>query len=360
MKINYIFKSLFIALALVFTSCGSDGNDDSNDGETNAITSITISLKFDSDVYAGDLIFFDVKGNNSEVVTNSATITLNGEDIGGNIYTTQAPGVLNFVATYGNMTSNTLQVTVLEPPLKFAQNVLIEDYTGTWCGYCPRVSYGIEQVNLATDRAVTVAIHRGNTNPNGNNYDPYNFSAGPLENMINLSGYPTAMLNRTTEWAYPEPSNISQVVGLTNSDADLGLALSPTLDGNTISVDVDIKFGLLPTTNAKLVVYILEDDLIYDQVNYTSYYGGGSIISNFEHDHVLRDVLTDLLGDTIPTDQVTEGNVYSTNFSVPVPSNVSNTSKMTVVAFVVNGNTNAAYNVRSANFGDTQTIEEID
>jgi len=358
MKRIQFLSFLFIAVVFSFYSCGSDSGDGDGNNGNNEITSITLSLKFDTDIYVGGLILFDVKGNNNQDVTSSTTITLNGNDIGGNVYTAQNAGVLNFVASYGSLTSN-LQVTVLEPPIKFAQNVLIEDYTGTWCGYCPRVSYGIEQVKLATDRAVTVAIHRGNADPNGNNHDPYNFSAGDLEDMINLSGYPTAMLNRTTEWAYPEPSNVSQVVSLTASDADVGLAISPTLDGNTMNIDVDVKFGLLSTPNAKLVVYVLEDDLFYDQENYTSYYGGSSVLTNFEHDYVLRDVLTNLLGDTIPENEVTEGNVYSRNFSVPVPSNVSNTSKMTIVAFVVNGNTNAAYNVRSAFFGDSQTIEEL-
>lgn len=357
MKKSYIFKTLFFALTLIFTSCSGDSSDDSGGGGDD-ITSITLSRQFTTDVYAGDNIYFDVKGNTNALVTSSSTITLNGVNIGGSVYNTTIKGTLNFTATYNNLTSN-LQVNVLELPTKFARNVLIEDYTGAWCGYCPRVAYGIEQVALATDKAVTVAIHRGNTDPNGSNHDPYNFSAGALENIINLQGYPTAMLNRTTEWTYPEPSNVSQVVAIANTDADVGLALTPTLNGSDIVIDVKIKFGSLSSSNAKLVVYILEDDLIYDQVNYTSYYGGTSVISNFEHDHVLRACLTDLLGDTIPTDQVVEDNVYTETISVSVPNNVSDMSKMSIVAFVVNGGTNAVYNARSANFGDTQSIEEL-
>ncbi len=358
MKKAYILKTLFVVFILIFNSCSSSDSSDDSGGGGDDITSITLSRQFSADVYVGDNVYFDVKGNTNTVVTSSAAITLNGINIGGNSYTSTTAGVLNFVATYNDLTSN-LQVTVLQLPTKFARNVLIEDYTGTWCGYCPRVAYGIEQVALATDRAVTVAIHRGNTDPNGNNHDPYNYSAGALEDLINLSGYPTAMLNRTTVWTYPEPSNVSQVVGLANTDADVGLALTPTLSGNDMSIDVKIKFGNLPSSNAKLVVYILEDGLIYDQVNYTSYYGGTSIIGNFEHDHVLRAALTDLLGDTIPSTEVVEDNVYTETISVTVPSNVTDMSKMSVVAFVVNGSTNATYNARSANFGDTQSIEEL-
>ena len=53
---------------------------------------------------------------------------------------------------------------------------------------------------------------------------------------------------------------------------------------------------------------------IFNQTNYTSYYGGGSVISNFEHNHVLRASLTSLLGNQIPSSELLANNVYETNF----------------------------------------------
>jgi len=79
---------------------------------------------------------------------------------------------------------------------KFTKNVLIEDYTGTWCQFCPRVIYGIQKVEAENLKAFPVAIHRGS-----NGSDPYHFAAATdLENSIGLTGYPTAMLNRKTNW----------------------------------------------------------------------------------------------------------------------------------------------------------------
>jgi len=205
-----------------------------------------------------------------------------------------------------------------------------------------------------------VAIHRGSTDPGNSSYDPYNFSAGTLENLIGLGGYPTGMLNRTTEWNSPEPNYISQVLDLTTSQSDVGLALNPTLNANTMNIDVSVKFGgQFSASNAKLVVYVLEDGLVFNQTNYTSYYGGGNVIANFEHNHVLRASLTSLLGDQIPSSEYSADNVYQVNFNVAVPSNVSSTEKMSVVAVVINGSSNAAINVRGADFGDTQTFEEL-
>lgn len=356
MNNTHILKSLFFALTVMLFSCSGDSNDDSGGGSD--VTSITISKQFNNDIYVGDAIFFDVKTNNNDFVTTSANITVNGVSINGSNYTPQTAGVIDVVATYNGLTSNTLQITVLELPTKFTKNVLIEDYTGTWCGWCPRVAYGVEQVEAATDKSITVAIHRGSPSTSSSTHDPYNFNATALENIINLEGYPTAMLDRTTVWAYPEPSNVNQVVNLANEEADLGLALAPVLSNNNISLDVNVKFGTA-VANPKLVVYVLENDLFYDQVNYTSYYGGGDILANFEHDNVLRATLTDLMGDQIPSAEVVADNVYSKNITVSVPGNVTNTSKMTIVAFVVNGNNNKVYNARVATFGETQTIEEL-
>ena len=76
----------------------------------------------------------------------------------------------------------------------FKKHVLIEDYTGTWCGNCARVAYAVEQVKSQTDKAVTVAIHDGN--------DPYSFSGiGPLKDLIlpnSTWSLPISRLNRMT------------------------------------------------------------------------------------------------------------------------------------------------------------------
>jgi thiol-disulfide isomerase/thioredoxin len=324
------------------------------------LSSITLSSNSNS-YFLGDIVEFQVTGNNGENLTNQATISMIGSsDLSGNQYTTTAEGVFSFTATYDSFTSPEYEITVLPAPTKFEQNVLIEDYTGTWCGYCPRISYAIDLVKEQTSNAVVVAIHRGSTDPGNSSYDPYNFSAGTLENLIGLGGYPTGMLNRTTEWNSPEPNYISQVLNLTTSQSDVGLALNPTLNANTMNIDVSVKFGgQFSASNAKLVVYVLEDGLEFNQTNYTSYYGGGNVIANFEHNHVLRASLTSLLGDQIPLSEYSADNVYQVNFNVAVPSNVSSTDKMSVVAVVINGSSNAAINVRGADFGDTQTFEEL-
>ncbi len=237
---------------------------------------------------------------------------------------------------------------------QFQKRVLIEDFTGTWCGYCPRVAYGIDKVMQATTKAVPVAIHQ----KSGSN-DPYDFpGASPLTAQINLSGFPTGMLNRTITWNYPENANISQPKNLVTNNVGLGLAMNSTVTGGNINLDVKVKFAS-DYSNLKLVVYVLEDKLITTQANYTSnLYGSGNVdpLVNFEENHVLRACLTDILGDAV-TDSTVSGQTVTKNFSVAVPANISNIANMSFVAFIV-GADKKAINVRSSVPGENQTFEQ--
>ena len=232
----------------------------------------------------------------------------------------------------------------------FKKRVLIEDYTGTWCGNCTRVSYAIERVLDQTGNVVPVAIHNGN--------DPYNFEGiAPLKNLIcpnNALALPVSRLNRTGVWTFPETSNIPQAVNLTGKNGALGLSMNSRLVGNTINLDVNVKFAE-DYSNLKLVVYLLEDGLIYEQTNYTTYYGGLDLIPNFVHNHVLRTSMTDILGESIGDSNVT-GSTFTKSFSITVPSSIENTSNISFAAFIV-GSDNKAINARASHINQNQEFE---
>ncbi|MFC0604039.1 Omp28-related outer membrane protein [Winogradskyella pulchriflava] len=354
------FAILFlVAIATFFSSCSSDSSDGGGDGDgdgSNDLTSISVevSSSVECGIYAGDTVSFAVTGNNGQDLTNQSTIMVNGNSISGNTYTTSESGSLQVTATYQSLTSGSLQVGVSEDHSKFTKHVLIEDYTGTWCGYCPRVSYAIELTKEQTDQIAVIAVH--------NDEEYYCDEVEALENAFNINAYPTVKVDRAADWTFPEPNNIDQVVNKTLCDnAPLGLTVIPTLNGNNVNVEVKVKFSEdFSFNNTKLVVMAVEDDLIANQENYTSYYGGVSVIQNFEHDHVLRASLTNVAGDAIPSNDILES-VYSRTFSLSVPSNVTNASKLSFVAFVSNNNfTGAPYvvNARVGHFNEVQSFEE--
>lgn len=239
------------------------------------------------------------------------------------------------------------------PPISgyFKKRVLIEDYTGTWCGNCTRVSHAIEEVKAQTDKVVTVAIHNGN--------DPYHFEGiASLKNLIlpnSPLALPVSRLNRMNVWTFPEPTNTQEAIDLTGNNSGLGLAMSSTVENGMINLDVNIKFAL-NFSDLKLVVYLLEDNLVYMQRNYTTYYDAVNPIPAYTHNHVLRVSMTDILGDAI-TESTTAGSFVTKNFSVPVPANVANAENINFVAFLV-GNDNVSINARAAEANEIQEFEE--
>lgn len=355
----FTMKKVLLAFAiltsLIQTSCSSDNDSGDNNTTPEAITSITVTSNA-ANVDLGTSVILTAIGNNNASVSSNSTFYINGNAIAGRSYTTTSVGTLDIYATYVNsngvtLTSPTIQV-VVNDVINFNKRVLIEDFTGTWCQFCPRVAYAIELVKAQTTDVVVTAIHRGST-------DPYNFSgASVLEDQIGLSGYPTAMLNRSTEWSYPETSttSVNQAVNLTSgTNPKLGVALETSTTGNTSTVNVKVKFGKNFNNNLKLVVYALEDNLIYNQTNSTTYYGGANPIVNFEHDHVLRAVLSSsILGENI-TGSTNYNDEFTKSFTYTIPSTV-NASNVRFVAFVIDS-TNAALNSREAGPNESQSFE---
>jgi hypothetical protein len=239
------------------------------------------------------------------------------------------------------------------PPVSgyFKKRVLIEDYTGTWCGNCTRVAYAIDQMFEQSDKVVSIAIHNGN--------DPYHFAdIQPLKDLIMPGSdleLPQSRLNRTIVWTSPEPSNLAQAKALTGNNAGLGIAMSSTIVNGTVTLDVNMKFAQ-NYSGLKIVVYALEDHLLHSQANYTSYFGNVNPVPNYEHNHVLRKGITNLLGDPI-TESTTAGQTITKSYTFPIPSNFTNPENISFVAMIVNAD-NSALNARHADKNENQSFEQ--
>jgi thiol-disulfide isomerase/thioredoxin len=307
----------------------------------------------------GETITFSITNNLGQDLTGEAAIFVDGVAITSNTYSSNTVGTHQVTATYFSVASEPLVINFHDgSEINFVKRVLIEDYTGTWCGYCPRVAQATDLVHNLTDNVVPVSIHRVSSNPSDPSYDPYNYDTTVLEDLINVPGYPKGMLNRSTQWTYPEPSHVNQAIALTQGEnPKVGFAMSSTVNGNNFTLTVNAKFAKT-FTNLKLVVYVLENGLIHDQYNYTTYFGGQNPIPNYVHNHVLRAALTPLLGDTVPDSETDLGHTYSRTFSVAFPSDVVDPTHVEFVSFLLDANNNVI-NSRKAAVSETQDFEQL-
>ncbi|BAO76237.1 hypothetical protein WPG_2007 [Winogradskyella sp. PG-2] len=297
---------------------------------------------------------FQIINEVGEDVTSLATFYVNGEPVDGSSFSSDAIGNFDVYGVYMQdgveITTNTETFSVIIPK----QKIVVEDYTGTWCGFCPRVSGALYSLQEETDDITIVAIHEtANSFPDPMHFDQVQL----LKDAYGVEGFPAARINRSVNWQQPHAN--SDVTSIAGVDTNLAIALNSELTDNELLVQVNVVYAEGSVLGDKLVVYLLENEIIYDQVNYynqdttSEFYNMGDPIPDFEHNEVLRNSLSGVLGDPIP---VTEAlNEYVTSFTINIPSDY-NTEKLSVVAMVVDQD-NTAKNSQHASINVDKAYE---
>ncbi len=239
-------------------------------------------------------------------------------------------------------------------PQTFTTKVLIEQMTGTWCGWCVDGAYRMSQLIEENDnRVIGAAVHSG---------DEMEVSSifNYLNSKFRVSGFPSGMVHRTT-------SNLSDDVvmgrdewrsnaeALLEQPANVGLALEAQVDGNTLNVLAHLGVNEALEGNYSLMVYLLQDGVISAQENYYSseygntsfaghpYYDQPSTLFGYRHNHVVRESLSEMAGSTVMDYAKVEGGTMTRLFTTDIGG--YNTSRLRVVAFVSRAGSSRTSNI---------------
>ena len=288
-------------------------------------------------------------------VSLEATFYVDGIAINGNIFSSGTVGEFQVYGVYTEngviITTNTEIFKVIIPKRK----VVIEDYTGTWCGFCPIITAAIEEVHAVTEDIAVIAVHKtGSGDP-----DLLNFpQVDELRDVFGVTGYPTGKINRTTNWL--SPYEAEDVLVMAGADTNLAIAIISQLsEDNELIVEVEVVYKDGSLSGDKLVVYLLESGVVQDQVNYYNndqtsiYYQLGNPILDFVHNDGLRNSLTNLTGDEISGVEALK--TFTRTFSLSVPENYNN-DNLSIVAMVVSAD-NSARNAQFAEVGENKPFE---
>ena len=318
--------------AFVLFSCSKGGS--SGGGTTNPPPPIpaakSLKVTLDKSQIFGDnweTVTATVTDENNNDVTGSSTLYLNNAAISGNAFWSDAPGTYQVKASRSGVNSPSVSLVVADPgPSPFSQKIIVEDYTGTWCGHCPRVGIKLDDyVNNGHPNCIVVSNH-------GPSNDPYTFSShGALVSSFNVTGYPSVWIDRDFKWSENTTQLDQQFL---NRRPPLGIAFQTSVSGTTINVTAKVKFDVTTAVNLRLVAYLLEDGQSYPQVNY-NYYNLPNPINGYVHNGILRKTALDLFGDAIPTASQVKGTTYERTFSVNAAG--YDLGKCKIVAFVTQG-----------------------
>lgn len=330
---SLIAVSVVSCTAFVLLSCGKGG---STGGGTTPPPppppTVTKTLKVTLDktqIFADnwETVTATVTDENNNDVTASSIIYLNNASISGNAFWTDAPGAYQVKASRSGVNSPSVAITAADPgPSPFSQKIIVEDYTGTWCGHCPRVGIKLDDyVNAGHPNCIVISNH-------GPSNDPYTFSAHmTLANSFSVTGYPSVWVDRDFKWS---ENTVQLDQQFSNRRPPVGIAFQTTLAGANINVTAKVKFDVTTAVNLRLVAYLLEDGQTYPQVNY-GYYNLPNPINGYVHNGILRKTALELFGDAIPTTSQVKGTTYEKTFSVNAGG--FDLNKCRIVAFVVTG-----------------------
>jgi sRNA-binding regulator protein Hfq len=299
-------------------------------------------------------ITFSSVDNLGRNLTGVSTFFVNGTEITGNTYTVTAAGNYEVTARYDAIDSGVKEFDAASP--SHTTKVLVEDYTGAWCQYCPRLWWKLEDAVAQNTNIIVTAIHDDTPMK-------YEF-ADAMESEFDVSGFPTGKYNRINTWDESE----SQLNNAQAESVGLGLGINSTRTGDNLDVTVKVGFDISYSDELKLVLYVVENGLLYDQVNYydtdpsAPTYQMGNPIPDFEHNNVVRKAFTDVFGDVIPSAETVLGGIYSRTFNVAIPigtgpSDVHNADNIHLVAFVIDGATKEVINVQKAEINEDKDFD---
>lgn len=264
-------KSLFIlsALSMLFSaSCTTTEPD--LDGKP--ILEISKSRIVNDGV---DAVTFAVTINGVDVTADSKIYTMNtsAELYSGTTFTSTEVGKYRFFANCFDKSTPEVIIVVNKPAVglpedpqpastDFYNRVMVMQFTGTGCGFCPAVSAALKDLVKSDykDKMEIVSIHAFNAN------DPmYSKIAVDISGSMGITGFPMVAYNMRSKTTHSHQGPIiatrKKIESLINSQYEdvsfAAISASSVKVGNDLEVSVSVKAG--ETGEYRVGLYILED-----------------------------------------------------------------------------------------------------
>ncbi len=247
------------------------------------------------------------------------------------------------------------------------KNVVLEEFTGIYCGFCPDghvIGQGLHDAN--PNDVFLINIHTGGyANPNGPSDPDFNTIFGAaIGNASGLAGYPAGTVNRAT-FSGISPQGSPGTTALSRGDwaaasaiilgqpsyVNLGAQASYDMSTGILTVNTETYYTSTTTNINNLHVAVVENNVPGPQSGAQNY-NPGAIISGpwnptYNHQHMLRHLMDGALG--IEYSVTTAGTFVPNTHTWNMPANLStgqstngyfpdlDPTNMDVVAFIAEG-----------------------
>lgn len=301
-------------------------------------------------VLPGEFATLTVKGISSEVETCDLEVALNVKAVNGEADNNPDDNVVSqFTACIKE---------------GFDRKIVVEEWTGTWCGYCPAGIVGMEYMkkNYGNDGFIGIAVH-GDDQMAVSSYAPF-------REVYAAVSYPGSAFNRkysvypsqeTMEEAYKVLKPIKSYVEVT------GISAESNEEATQLNVSATVNFAAPVTNGEYALAFVVTENQVgpYTQLNY--YSGTQTPMGGWEKkmynqpwlfDDVARSI-TDCWGikNSIPaTLDAGAAHTYETSVSI---RNVVDLSKAELVVLVLNQRTSEIINAGKISLYDA-AVEAVE
>jgi hypothetical protein len=201
------------------------------------------------------------------------------------------------------------------------RNVILEEFTGRNCGYCPDGHARANQI-MADHPGRVFAMNLHCTSLSPTSYPNLNCPDGTaISNGFSFDGIPTGVVNRHSGTA----ADRGQWAGLTNQQLNQAaecnvagfVAINPQTRMATITVEVYYTGNSTADQNF-LTVAMLQDSILGAQSDYGNYNPSQWIGNQYVHMHTMRDVINESVwGD--PISPTTQGTLITRTYQYEIP-----------------------------------------
>lgn len=272
----------------------------------------------------------------------------------------------------------------------FYRTAVMEQFTGTWCGWCPRGHVGMEKAQAALpNNFVGIAVHA--------NDEMMSQSYVPLLNMT--AGFPSAMINRmgyasldpyygsfVPEKGHIQPEGkgiIDNLRQVTQSIGEAYVGVSSELDeeNNSISVTAMIKPGLTAKGDDYSVAYVLLEDSIKGYVQTNNFHSSTGAVASVDdlpedlqflysvgnrgkympvYNNVARQIY-DVAGikGSLAGQEFQVGKTVMHNYDLSIPVNVANKDNLSVAVLLLDNATGEIITACKAKVGEFLWDENV-
>jgi hypothetical protein len=236
------------------------------------------------------------------------------------------------------------------------RNVVLEEFTGVNCTFCPDGHKRANELKAANPGRVVVSnIHAGGyANPGAGQPDFRTSFGSAIDGQSGLTGYPAGTVNRENfvaqGWSMGSGTAMSRgdwnaaAAVVLAEGSPVNIAAEATVDVQTreISVLVEVYYTNLTVTGTmdNLNVAILQNEVKGPQVGASSFYPE-MIDANgdYNHNHMLRHLMTGQWGEELA---VADGPFFSRTYTYTLPASINaidlELGNLEVIAFIADDN----------------------